>query len=547
MTKLISITFIIIGCLLISCAKSDDDPEVTLNFKFRDSSGKTYFNKESIDAKKVAIIVMDTWDYHWCRSWRNRAASLIPRMNKTLEGARKLGITILFSPTNAMRDMHNTRQRKATLQLPFHQIPESLNLLEEGASPFLSGNCECGYGHACFVTHNVNNQHPQLVMSDEDFIAVTLQEAYNVLAEKGITHVILAGFATNVCVWGKPAGLKNLLNAGFQCAIASDLTEAITQYAEDVFNPTDGTLQSLALIEQKFAPTILMEELLNTEGVWEEEAMLDYAHIIPWSRFFGHSATTHHIQVEINCRFHPNAEFRYTLDGSEPTFSSPLYEKPIKISESSQLNVAGFIGEMQVTRVSRADYWKLPEIPELPDLYISDLKPIREITGEVKADSYAVEKSAKFNKSVNLNSLSNRGLKFPKGIGVQSHSELTYTIEANYQKFVALAAVDDECTKWDNPGGLQRWPQWEKPLTEPTSYRISKIIFEVFIDGKLMVTTPTLNNGDMPWGIEVEIPKGSKEITLLVRDDKKMSGDWHGHGDWLNAGFLTSSSAAAAK
>lgn len=76
-------------------------------------------------------------------------------------------------------------------------------------------------------------------------------------------------------------------------------------------------------------------------------------------------------------------------------------------------------------------------------------------------------------------------------------------------------------------------------MNEPTSYRVSKIVFEVYIDGKMVEATPVLNNGDMPWGMDVDIPEGSNEIKLVVRDDEKMLGDRHGHGDWLNAGFIT--------
>jgi hypothetical protein len=531
-------------CLIIcSCVKYQEGSEITLQLKHRDKDGNPYFTREPVPAEKVAIVVMDAWDYHWCRSWRTRAASLIPRMSYSLERARQLGITIVFSPTNAMRDMHHTIQRKATLEIPFHPMPENLGIIAEGASPFLGGYCECGYGHDCYLTNNVNNQHPGLMMGEEDYIAVELQEVYNILAEKQITLVILAGFATNVCVWGKPAGLKNLINAGFQCTIASDLTEAITQYAEGIFNPAEGTLQSLAMIEKDFASSMVLEELLRDEGIWNENPVLDYAHIIPWGRFFNHPAYPYDIQVEINCRLQPGAEFRYTLDGTDPIHSSTLYTGPIKISETTRLKTAGFIGRRQVTRISTANYWKLPEVPELPDLYISDLEPGEEIIGNVRNGSYAVARGAQFDKSVAGHALSNRGVKYAKGIGVQSRSEISYPVQPGHDKFVALAAVDDECMRWDNPGGLQRWPQWEKPFNAPTSYRISKLIFEVFIDENLVAATPVLHNGDAPWGIDVDIPEGSKRITLVVRDDEDMPGDLHGHGNWLNAGFITTQSA----
>ena len=59
----------------------------------------------------------------------------------------------------------------------------------------------------------------------EEFIALTQQEAYNILKNRGIQHIIYTGFATNMCMWGKPTGMKFMRQFGFDCMVARDLTE----------------------------------------------------------------------------------------------------------------------------------------------------------------------------------------------------------------------------------------------------------------------------------------------------------------------------------
>jgi NPCBM/NEW2 domain/Fn3 associated len=512
---------------------------IEFTLQSRDTGGTPHTASERVDPRKVAIFAIDCWHYHWCRTWRNRAGSLMPRFNHSFDAARKLGMTLLFSPTNAVRDLHDSRQRRNTLALPDASLPALADLPDPYPRNLRFGMCECGLGDDCHYTNNVNNQHPDLKMREDEYIALTQQEAYNVMKHRGITHIIYTGFATNMCMWGKPTGMKYMRQFGFRCIAARDLTEAITRYAEESFNPTRGTLEVIELIERELAPTISMEATLRAAGVWEESAPLDYVHIAPWGRFFGGPAYPIPIQAELTCRHVPGAELRYTLDGSEPDASSFLYRKPIEINQTTRLQAAGFRAGQRLTRVSVAEYWKFPPAPPPPDIHISDLNPVSVWTGEPKPHSYAVKKAARMNRSVDGNVLSNRDYKFGKGIGIQAPSRLVFPLQPGYRRFVALVGVDDECMRWDSPGGLRQWPQWSRKIEGPTSYRISQLIFSVSIDGKAVARTPALFNGDKTWGIEVKIPEGAREIELSVADVESNITDSHGHGDWLNAGFLT--------
>src|SRR5205085_11103923 len=106
-----------------------------------------------------------------------------------------------------------------------------------------------------------------------------------------------------------------------------------------------------------------------------------------------------------------------------------------------------------------------------------------------------MRKEPRMNLSVDGNVLSNRDYKFGKGVGVQAPSRLVYRLQPRHKRFVALVGVDDECMRWDSPGGMRQWPQWSRKIEGPTSYRLSQIVFSVSIDGKSVVRTPALFNG----------------------------------------------------
>ena len=197
-----------------------------------------------------------------------------------------------------------------------------------------------------------------------------------------------------MCMWGKPTGMKYMRRFGFRCMAARDLTEAITRYAEESFNPTRGTIEVLELIERDLAPTISMENTLRGAGVSAGQCPPGLRTRSSLGPLFRRPAYPIPLQAELTCRHVPEAELRYTLDGSEPNAGSPLYNQPIQIDRTVTLRAAGFRQGQHVTRVSVAEYWRFPPVPPPPDIHVSDLDPVAVWTGEAKARSYAVRERA---------------------------------------------------------------------------------------------------------------------------------------------------------
>jgi len=109
--------------LLISSASMEP---LELEFQHREpESGHINVSEEKIETSKLAIVVMDMWNYHWCKTCLFRAAALVPRMNKVLEMARELGIRVVFTPTDVTNTYAGTIPRErmaALLHLPMPEL-----------------------------------------------------------------------------------------------------------------------------------------------------------------------------------------------------------------------------------------------------------------------------------------------------------------------------------------------------------------------------------------------------------------------------------------
>ena len=66
---------------------------ISLTTQRRDAAGKRVVEEVILDPAKTAVVVVDMWDRHWCKTYTRRVGNLVPRMNRTLAAARKLGIT----------------------------------------------------------------------------------------------------------------------------------------------------------------------------------------------------------------------------------------------------------------------------------------------------------------------------------------------------------------------------------------------------------------------------------------------------------------------
>jgi len=198
-------------------------------------------------------------------------------------------------------------------------------------------------------------------------------------------------------------------------------------------------------------------------------------------------------------------EIRYTLDGSEPGRESPLYTQGFQLSKTTTVKARLFLPDGRSSAVASRTYRILPPEPPAPDVYISDLAPIKAVAGWGG--------DPKMDRSIEGNPLSVGGKSYAKGIGTHAVSEIVFALRPEYRRFVSVVGNDGEAS---NRGG--------------------SMSYQVFADDRMLDETPVLSGGEF-WHVDVAIPAGAKTLRLVVTD----GGDGIGcdHGDWANAGFVT--------
>src|SRR5690606_28059776 len=88
--------------LLHSCSLPEVSPkapdDIVADYQRREMNDVVIIKDSIIDAKKIGIVVIDMWNFHWCKTSAARVAAMVPRMNQCLEEARKLGMQVFFCP-----------------------------------------------------------------------------------------------------------------------------------------------------------------------------------------------------------------------------------------------------------------------------------------------------------------------------------------------------------------------------------------------------------------------------------------------------------------
>jgi hypothetical protein len=512
-------------------------PELEFDLRQRDpASGKITVSKERLDPRDVGIVVVDMWNYHWCRTCLPRAGALVPRMNAAFDRARSLGMQVIFLPTDVILAYEFYPQRQAVLALPQQLLPQRLMLNPPNAIYPDYRYCECGPGPQCLQNYGWTAMNATLHIRENDLIANGEHEVYNICVARGLTHLLYAGIATNICLLGKPGAASNMIRDGMKCMFARDLTDAMSTYdLEHGLTPDQGTSEAIAALERSAMPSVDLVSTLTKAGKWDHDLLVDSVLVTPWGRMFEDD-----VQVTLASPQTPGANIHYTLDGTEPTESSPLYGHPVVVKGTCTLKAAGFHLGKKVTRLSEAEFIRIPPSPPRADVFVSDIHPVSAKLGW----PHNKQSGPNVNRSIGGHALTVRGKTYARGVGANSVTELTYNLRPEYKRFVALGGIDDEILG-DDLGRFR------------ASY--AGVVFKVYLDERLAARSPLMRIQYVPWPFNVEIPTGSHQIKLVIDDGARGEQalasptypesykDWWwtdhtymGHADWLEAGFVTS-------
>lgn len=515
---------------LATPALADDSPPAaetpaaarTLAFDLqtRDENNRPLHRRTQIDSRRVGLVIVDSWNYHWCMTAAQRCGTFAERFNRAAAAARQLGMTVCWCPTDVADQYVGTLPRERAVALPRADLPKSLVIPFRELHCFKSNGCVCGPGIECQDNYGWDAMHPALRVCDDDFIPEGTEELYSVCRERGLTHLIYLGFHTNVCTTGKPVGIRAMANAGLVCILARDMTDAISGYDPAAGqHPDRGTREVIEQLETQ-VPTVELATAFDQAGLWPRDELLDPVRIVPWGTtrrpyLFERSTT-----VTLSTPLQPGARIHYTLDGSEPSPASPMYEHPLPVQDTVRLRAAAFdpASGRPVCRESEAALVRLPRRPPAPDVKLVDLKPVRATCCGYHA--FGSTKQPRLNQGYTGGELKIRGQTYEHGLGVQAPSQLVYGLKPEYRRFVAQAGIDETVRADDNGRAIAMHPS---------------VTFEVWIDGRVAAKSPVMRFQHEPWRFDVELPAGARQIHLVA----SAAEDGHAHdlALWVNAGF----------
>jgi len=238
--------------------------------------GRVVRTVEKLDPAKTAIVIVDVWDKHWCKTYTERVGNLVPRMNKTLDAARKLGIQVVHAPSDVLGPYKDTPQRKAMQAIPEYPAPEKTDF-NPPDPPGGRDCCECGPSRPCQSHGAWSSEHPGLRIAEEDLIADCNngREVLNLCQHRGLDTLLYMGVASNMCLIGRSAGMIEMKRHGLRPIFVADLVEAITANGCDPatkapdpnFTPARGTAQVQRHLERYIAPSIQSRQIIAAAGM----------------------------------------------------------------------------------------------------------------------------------------------------------------------------------------------------------------------------------------------------------------------------------------
>jgi nicotinamidase-related amidase/type 1 glutamine amidotransferase len=244
----------------------------SLTVQHRDQAGRPVSRKVTIDPGKTAVVVVDMWDRHWCKTYTARVANMVPRMNRTLTAARKLGIQVVHAPSDVIGFYKDHPRRAAMLAIKACPAPKRVPV-KLPSGPCGRDRCECGPKMLCRGRKAWTRQHKDLTISAGDLIADcnNARELLNLTQTRGIDTLLYMGVASNMCVIHRSCGMIRMKSHGLNVMFLADLVNAITANGADPstrrpdpnFTPAKGSALVRRHLEKHLAPSLESRQLID--------------------------------------------------------------------------------------------------------------------------------------------------------------------------------------------------------------------------------------------------------------------------------------------
>jgi len=241
----------------------------------KDAAPKAVEETVEWKASETAIIICDMWAEHPCKLAQMRVGRMASRMNEVVSLARDHGVAVIHAPSGGMKHYEDSPYRNRMRQAVYSTPPVPIqgwcyhNPEKEGTWPIVddvkrgtSNVSGCDDPNPKPHRDHDRHEHPAIQIIGYDGVSDSGQEIYNFLEQEGRRNVVLMGVHTNMCVLGRPFGIRQQKYLGKNVVLCRDLTDAL-------YDPRDkphvsharGVELVVEHIEKYWCPSILGESL----------------------------------------------------------------------------------------------------------------------------------------------------------------------------------------------------------------------------------------------------------------------------------------------
>lgn len=263
---------ITLNSLTLSVQKRDNIQMMRMSFQKRvlsDMDKGAYLVVNEIqewNPNETAIIICDMWNEHWCKGATERVAELAPFMNNIVSIARQKGVMIVHAPSSCMDYYKNHPARKLGKKYKSRKAAslisnDKLESEKDAVWPVdqSDGGCDCT--PECKQGSPWTHQIDLIKISDSDAISDSGVEIAGLFQARRIKNVILMGVHENMCVIGRPFGLRNMVRLGMNVVVMRDLTDTMYDSKEwPVVSHFTGTSLMTEYIEKYVCPSMVSSD-----------------------------------------------------------------------------------------------------------------------------------------------------------------------------------------------------------------------------------------------------------------------------------------------
>jgi len=202
-----------------------------------------------IPIAQAALVLVDVWHDHYIASHLERAQWIVRgRILPTVTTARDAGMLIVHAPSPPVAANYPEVQRPhvepPARETPNWPPPDFVRREGPYAAYKRPEGLVMRAAHDRAAGYKI---HPLVLPEPGDWLVANGVELHALCRERGVLHLIYAGFAANMCVPYRDYGIRAMRARGYHCLLLRDCTTAIEGH--DTVAGTLATKQAIRELE----------------------------------------------------------------------------------------------------------------------------------------------------------------------------------------------------------------------------------------------------------------------------------------------------------